>query len=356
MAKHPRLHRRGTVYYFRAKIPADLLLHFHPAKERTFSLKTTELREALQRVRVESVKFDQEMAQARSQREATPKTTLSQLEIDRLCAIFRYRLLEEDESCRMDGAGDEDLYLSVKQQVEKKAGGKAFFTDDQARRTFGMSDREFSKSAESIETVRETLKQALARGNTTPVRSEVDELLQEQAIRLDVSSKDYAQLSLQFLKTFVKTMDELAGRQNGEVVDTPEKPPPLSIQASSPCEDNPPLSHVFEMYKAEKQQLSPKTILDFTPNIRRFVDLHGDLGIKDITRDHVRKFKEAMLQVPARLPSDLSGLPLPKVLERTRDDLALRRLSPKTVNEKAEKQCFSKASPCSLKADCTWAS
>ena len=38
------------------------------------------------------------------------------------------------------------------------------------------------------------------------------------------------------------------------------------------------------MYKAEKRQLSPKTIADFTPNIRRFIELHGDLRVRDISR------------------------------------------------------------------------
>jgi integrase len=80
---------------------------------------------------------------------------------------------------------------------------------------------------------------------------------------------------------------------------------------------------------------SPKTIADFTPNVRRFIELHGDLGIKDITRQHCREFKEAMIQVPARLPKSLSGESLPVVVEQTRDDPSMRRLSLKTVNEKA---------------------
>jgi hypothetical protein len=80
VAKPPRLHRRGSVYYFRAKIPADLLLHFAPAKERTLSLRTSNRREAEERVRVESVKFDQEMA------EAMEKLAYPGLEISHLCA------------------------------------------------------------------------------------------------------------------------------------------------------------------------------------------------------------------------------------------------------------------------------
>lgn len=105
MAKHPRLQRRGSVYYFRAKYPTDLLFFFQLAKERTVSLRTSEPREALERLRIESVKFDQEVAEARRKRDAAPKTSLNQFEIDRLCAIFRHRLLEEDEELRCHGFG-----------------------------------------------------------------------------------------------------------------------------------------------------------------------------------------------------------------------------------------------------------
>ena len=148
VAKHPRLHQRGSVYYFRAKIPADLLLHFAPAKERTFSLRASNRREAEERVRVESVKFDQEMAEARRLRDAQPKISLSQVEIERTCAIIRHQLLHEDDCLRSDGSDDEGLYLAIKQQVEA-AGGEAMFTDDEARRINGNSDRELVKAGET---------------------------------------------------------------------------------------------------------------------------------------------------------------------------------------------------------------
>ena len=334
VANHPRLHRRGSVYYFRAKIPSDLLFHFAPAKERTLSLRTSNRREAMERVRVESVKFDQEMATARRVRDARPLTSLGQVEIDRICAIFLHRILDEDEDVRTNGSGDEELYLAVKKQVEA-AGGIASFGDEEARRTNGMSDREFSKTGQTIEWAQDGLKEALARGNTQPVREDLDLLLEELGIKLDKASTDYKKLSLAILKTYVRAMDQLAQRQDGEVVDTPPKPAEFLVRPSGSDANNPPLSQIFEMYKAEKRQLSPKTIADFTPNIRRFIELHGDLRIRDITRQHCREFKEAMVRMPARMPTELAGLRLPAILDKIKDDSAVKRLSPKTVNEKA---------------------
>lgn len=335
MAKHPRLHKRGNTYYFRAKYPIDLLFHFQPAKERTFTLRTSDRRAALERVRVESVKFDQEMEEARRRRDAAPKTSLSNLEIDRLCAIFRHRLLDEDADLRFGGAGDEGLYLAVSKQVEAD-GGLAVFSDAEVRRSPGMSDREFHKADETIETLRLELKPALARGDSRAVADEVDALLEEQGIRLDTASETYRTLSAAILKAYVGALEDLTRRHAGDVVETPPEPLPLLATSYTTHKDNPPLSEVFEMYKKEKQrQLSVKTIQDFTPNIRRFVELHGDLGIKDINRDHIRSFKEAMLQVPSRPTWEVRALTLPLILERTRDDADIKRLSPTTVNEKA---------------------
>ena len=139
-----------------------------------------------------------------------------------------------------------------------------------------MSDREFIKAGQTIEIVQDGLKGALARGNTQIVQEEVDFLLEELGIKLDRYSQDYAKLSAAILKTHVRATDDLTLRQAGEVVETPLAPAGFLARPSTSNADNPPLSQVFEMYKAEKQQLSPKTIMDFTPNIRRFIELHGD--------------------------------------------------------------------------------
>jgi hypothetical protein len=52
---HTRLRVRGAAYYFRCKIPADLLAHYAPRGEIKFSLKTNDRREAERRVRSEAV-------------------------------------------------------------------------------------------------------------------------------------------------------------------------------------------------------------------------------------------------------------------------------------------------------------
>ncbi|MEM8590806.1 MAG: DUF6538 domain-containing protein [Pseudomonadota bacterium] len=100
MATHPRLKKRGSVYYFRARVPVDLLEHYAPRKEITFSLRTSDPGKALEKVRVEAVKLDQEFAAARRCVHEQPIIEISDVEAERLGALVLHNLLKEDEESR----------------------------------------------------------------------------------------------------------------------------------------------------------------------------------------------------------------------------------------------------------------
>jgi len=57
--------RRGAVYYFRARVPADLVAHYGK-RELFASLKTKDKPEALSKARAERVRLDQELAHTRT--------------------------------------------------------------------------------------------------------------------------------------------------------------------------------------------------------------------------------------------------------------------------------------------------
>ena len=57
MPRQTRLHRRGCRYYLRAKVPADLQ-NAMQRKEIKKALKTSDAREAVHRVKLESAKLD----------------------------------------------------------------------------------------------------------------------------------------------------------------------------------------------------------------------------------------------------------------------------------------------------------
>jgi hypothetical protein len=64
-----RLHRRGSVYYFRAMVPKDLRDHFGK-REIVYSLRTRDGAEAIRLVRRASVDLDEQFERIRAEREA----------------------------------------------------------------------------------------------------------------------------------------------------------------------------------------------------------------------------------------------------------------------------------------------
>lgn len=89
---HPRLHKRGSVFYLRASYPADLVPQFK-SKERWKSLGTRDHREALRKVRAASAAFDAEMDRLRVVG-AEPPANLTQREIVRLCGKLYNHAME----------------------------------------------------------------------------------------------------------------------------------------------------------------------------------------------------------------------------------------------------------------------
>jgi hypothetical protein len=104
VSRATRLHRRkgSRNYYFRAKVPVDLQ-DIYGKREIYFSLKTSDRQEALQRVHMESVKLDQEFAEKRRQRDAEAVDKLSEIEVERITAIWRHEALQADEESRING-------------------------------------------------------------------------------------------------------------------------------------------------------------------------------------------------------------------------------------------------------------
>jgi hypothetical protein len=93
---------RGAVYCFRRRIPSDLVASYGK-KEISFSLKTSNKKEAIQKAQVETLKLTQEFKHRRDLLNAEPANFLSQIEIDRIAALYLSHLLEEDEDARQDG-------------------------------------------------------------------------------------------------------------------------------------------------------------------------------------------------------------------------------------------------------------
>lgn len=332
--KHPRLTKRGRMYWIRAKVPADLKAHYAPKTEIIYSLKTSDPREALEKVRIESVKVDQEFTTARRKLNADLRSNLSDNEIERLAAIHFHTIMEEDEELRMEGANEADLYASIAKQVEA-AGGRVNFSNSKIRAEFGLSPREYDRIGEALDFIEPDLRQALARGDTSIVRDDVEELLNSNGIKLANNSPAYRKLSFAVLKASLKALEAQKKRQQGEPVDTPPAPAPfLTVVSSAADDENPPLSVIFDRWKMERKPPA-KTVSDFGTYVRRFREINGDVPIKAINAGHIRTFKTAMLAMPSALTKKYQEMTVPQILEAFKDDTKTPRLSPRTVKDKA---------------------
>ena len=276
MAKHPRLIRRNGVYYFRAKVPVDLVPHYAPKKEIVLSLRTRDPKQALELVRVESVKRDQEFSAARLRLAAVPSDTLRPAEIERLAALYyHHRLTEDEEQRRNPDLGGRILWSNVKKQLAP-LGVESSFTEAQVNATFGMSEREYQKQLETVAWVLPNAKAALAKADIGYLEEEVDLFLEDCSVTLDKQSEAYRSVAFAILKAEVRALEAIHRRNAGDVVDTPLAPAWASTATIVDAAQGLSLSGLWKAYVQERKPPA-KTESDFGAYVDRFIQVNGDL-------------------------------------------------------------------------------
>ena len=337
MAKHPRLQLRVHTYQFRCKVPGDLQEHFGKA-EITRSLGTKDHRDALKTVRQESAKQDLEFDKVRAMLAAPIETTISDDEVKRLGLLWLYERMAEDDTLRLEGDGSEALWAATQGRlIDSDAPFEATFTPNQAARRSGMSHRQYVQARETSDIVLPAAKSALARGDISFIEDEMGFFLEGNWIRLAKELEGHRKLALALLRAWVRALEMQKARLDGEAVDTPEPPAavvsaPVPVVAPAPIDDI-LFSALWTLFK-EQRQLPTKTEADFGTNMRRFIQVNGDLPVKAITKAHVRAFKDAMVRMPVRVVKAQRDLPVPKLLAALANHPDVQRLSPATINEK----------------------
>jgi integrase len=311
MAKCPGVRRRkgSTHWWFRRRIPQDLLVHYHPKKEIAFSLETADYRTACEKARMEFVRLDQEFVEVRAKLNAEIRTEISDVEVERLAMMLEHSMLQADDEIRQEGLDDSTFDWLEHHHQERQA----------------------------------QLKRALARGDVSVVADAVEDWLINHGVSLDQSGESFKVLAYRFLKAAVVATEKQGRRFQGDVVETPPRPagelfqaiPSASVHAAD--DGKLKLSGLFEKWAEEKRRTSSEGYLeDNRKSIGRFIELHGDMLVERITKAHVRDFKDAMLKVPViiRLAHKYRTYTVPQLLELGEQQPELPRLSPKTVNDK----------------------
>lgn len=267
MYRHPRLHKRGESYYFRAKVPVDLL-PFYPGAEIKFSLRTRDKQVAWQRVQLESLRLDREF------------------------------------DMRRKSAGDVDAPLTVVTSIDDEFITKlkaSFLRDsldsDTDLRTSAFGEIDYELRQEQLEQQLAALRQANRTGDTSLIEGLLKVFLRSQGYELRLSDRDYRRLSLAFLQGYTKTIQSIALRDEGELVE-PEVLAPSSGLLPRPKAQQavPQVSwqKLFDKWHNATVR-RPKTADEFQRILKAFEGFTKGLAPAEVSKRTVIEFRDHLL-------------------------------------------------------------
>lgn len=91
--------KRGSVYYYRARYPSDLVAHFGKV-EFSFSLHTKNIREANSKANVHQLRYDQEFSHIRAMLSST--SDITETELERIALLWSSKLIAESRRNLID--------------------------------------------------------------------------------------------------------------------------------------------------------------------------------------------------------------------------------------------------------------
>lgn len=259
LASQTHLYLRNGTYYFRRRVPTDLLQHYHPKAELNYSLKTKDRREAERLARLEAVRVDAEFHSVRRNLAATSIEVIPPEDVRKLSDAWIAHLLEEDEELRIEG----------------------------------LTERDYRKLSETLDIVNAGSRYELARGQTQHIEFEMEDFCASHGFNIAPDSQAHKQLSYAFLRATVEATSRVMLRHQGELVDTPEAPKLGS--APKPKLTGLTLADILDKWKLERKP-APKTLLEWEMALRIFKELHGDLTLDEITKSHIVAFKDKRIE------------------------------------------------------------
>jgi hypothetical protein len=188
VVQQTRLHKRGNVYYFRARIPLNIQHLYAPQTEIKFSLRTSSLKEAKALVNQFSVKYDAEF-------------DLKQQALDSQDALPTVLRIVDEATAKAIGR------LWVRQVVDG---------DEHIRQM--VSDDEFAAREAELATSEQFMRQALARGKVDIVEPVMTQFLGLKGIQLDCDAAGRQLLCKHFLNAYTEGLQHQRRRSQGEIV------------------------------------------------------------------------------------------------------------------------------------------
>lgn len=166
-------------------------------------------------------------------------------------------------------------------------------------------------------------------------------VLRGQGITIDIEHPAIARLRPVFQDAWNDVVRYEDGLRSGALVPG-ELPPSSAASTTAPTTaspdqpDGPTILETFEHWKREHIRAGgpKKSISEFETQVRRFVDFRGNKRVSEVTKKDIIAFKDAMLNYPARCPSELVGKPFARIVEWGKENEDAPKLAAKTINEK----------------------
>jgi integrase len=237
-------------------------------------------------------------------------------------------VLLNDEEERREGTGSEPLFQSIARQLADE--GVEYQTPFAVGPLpeAGLSDREVVKRAELLDFRLPAAAAALAKGDITHIREELDELLSAFQLNLDRASVAYRKLGMAVLAAHVRALKDVERRNAGEPIETPA----FDLDGNLKADKGGSLREALSGW--EKERVRPAgTVHEYKRAVELFIQMHGDLPVAEIKRAHAREFREALQMVPSVRAGKLKEAPLPGLAAWGRKHPEARKVSAGTVNK-----------------------
>lgn len=257
----PWKHPKTGSYYLNRRVPADVSESFgkiHVLK----SLGTKDYREAEKRICKMWLCYQQEFEKLRAQRQTLQPLREDQAE--QLALLWYSDLLEEDDRKRIEE---------------------------------GHWEKTLRKSEESLAWCLAPTKEALAKGDVASIADEMDDWLDGLGYSFERDSIAYQRTGMAFLRRFVKYLEAVRLRNQGEVIDVPKVDLPSVVVR---------LADVIDDYlESRPDNVMGKKLRAALP---KFLEVVGNKAIAEIKQADVLGF----FRLIQRIPTERGGKKRPK--------------------------------------------
>jgi len=273
---HPHLETRGFVFWYRRKIPLDLLPAYDGKREIRHSLHTRNYDEAERKARKRSVELDDEFVLRRGGPGAAasmfPKLTrvdITDSNIESLCERWKRAVLESDDANRMAG----------------------------------FIDKDYQGVSEGLDDVEQPLRMALAKGQLEQIDPVLRSFLWMSRIEVDENSPKFPSLRYRFLQTLVETVEFQQRRQRGEVLRTDTVVPMVAVeqrQESGEEDGAMRMEELFNLWNADVKGRPVGSVLAFKTAFEQFRQFIGDRPVAEVNKKLVIAFRDKLLHEDKR--------------------------------------------------------